>query len=276
MGEILSVLPSGSGTTLANAGISADGKKIVYSAIRTSSNLWKVALNRVSGDAIGPPTAFTSDTSQRNTLGRFSADGQKLGLNRWRPGTSADIWIADADGKNLTQLTNNPATDSQASWFPEGDKLAFLSDRNNNRMAMWTISLATGKEEPFFDLGDGVQYAALSPDGKQVAFNLNQNGAVNVWVASIKDGQRRQLTFDSQLMGFPSWSPDGQFLAFEMQRGDYAYLMVIPSGGGQPTQFTFYHNQDLPNGWLPDRGQTVFVRQRDRILDIYTISRSTA
>ena len=275
MGEILSVLPSGSGTTLANAGISADGKKIVYSAIRTSSNLWTVALNRVSGDAIGPPTAFTSDTSQRNNLVHFSPDGQKIALNRWRPGTSADIWIADADGKNLTQLTNNPATDSQASWFPEGDKLAFLSDRINNRMAMWTISLATGKEEPFFDLGDGVQYAALSPDGKQLAFNLNQNGAVNVWVASIKDGQRRQLTFDSQLMGFPCWSPDGQFLAFEQQRGDNSYLMVIPSGGGQPTQLTFDQSKDFPSGWSPDGDKIVFAGQRNGIWNVYWISRST-
>ena len=53
---------------------------------------------------------------------------------------------------NLTQVTNNPATDSQASWLPEGDKLAFLSDRDNKHLMLWTISLATGKEEPLLDL----------------------------------------------------------------------------------------------------------------------------
>ena len=53
-------------------------------------------------------------------------------------------------------------------------------------MKLWTISLATGKEEPLLDLGEGVQFAALSPDGKQVAYNWNQNGATNVWVASVK------------------------------------------------------------------------------------------
>ncbi len=274
VGEVVSVLPPGSGTSLVNASTSADGQKIAYSAIRTSSNLWTVPLNRVSGDA-SPPVAFTSDTSQRNNLVRFSPDGRKVALNRWRPGTSADIWTADADGKNLTQLTNNPATDSQASWFPEGDKLAFLSDRNDNRMAMWTISLATGKEEPFLDLGEGVQFAALSPDGAHVAFNLNQNGAVNLWTASIKDGQRKQLTFDSQLMGFPCWSPDGQFIAFEMQRGDNAYLMVMPSSGGQPTQLTFNQSKDFPAGWSPDGDRIVFAGRRKGIWNIYWISRST-
>jgi len=142
-------------------------------------------------------------------------------------------------------------------------------------MKLWTISLATGKEEPFLDLGEGVQFAALSPDGKQVAFNLNQNGAMNVWVASVKDGQRKQLTFDSQLMGFPSWSPDGQFLSFEMQRGENAYLMVIPSSGGQPTQFTFDQGRAYASSWSPDGDKIVFAGQRNGIWNIYWISRST-
>jgi Tol biopolymer transport system component len=275
IGDLTSLLPSGSGTRQANASISADGKKIAYSAIRTSSNLWMVSLKHGSDDPMGSPTAFTGDTSQRNNLVRFSPDGRKLALNRWRPGTSADIWIADADGKKLVQLTNNPATDSQPGWFPGGDKLAFLSDRDSDHMTMWTISLATGKEEPFLDLGEGVQYAALSPDGKQVAFNLNRDGAVNVWVYSVTNGQRKQLTFDSQLMGFPCWSPDGQFLAFEQQRGDNSYLMVIPSGGGQPTQLTFDQSTDFPSGWGPDGDKIVFAGQRDGIWNIYWISRSS-
>ena len=274
VGDPVSVLPIGSGISLANISISADGQKIVYNAIRISSNLWTVLLDSVSGDA-KPPAPFTSDTSQRNNLVRFSPDGRKVALNRWRPGTSADIWIADADGKNLTQLTNNPATDSQASWFPEGDKLAFISDRNNNHMMVWTISLPTRKEEPLLDLGEGVQYAALSPDGNEVAYNLNQNGAVNVWVASVKTGQRKQLTFDDQLMGFPCWSPDGRFLAFEQQRGDNSYIMVIPSSGGETTRLTFDKSKDFPGSWSPDGDKIVFAGRRNGIWNIYWISRTT-
>jgi len=274
VGDAVSVLPSGPGTTLASASISADGRKIVYNAIRTSSNLWTVPLDSASGDA-KPPAPFTGDTSQRNNLVRFSPDGRKVALNRWRFGTSADIWIADADGKNLTQLTNNPATDSQASWFPEGDKLAFISDRNNNHMMMWTISLTTRKEEPLLDLGEDVQFATLSPDGNEVAYNFNQNGAVNVWVASVRTGQRKQLTFDNQLMGFPSWSPDGKFLSFEMQRGDNTYIMVMPSSGGQPTQLTFDQTKDFASGWSPDGDKIVFAGRRNGIWNIYWISRTT-
>jgi len=274
IGEPEPMLTSGPGTGLSNLAISANGKKIVYSALRISSNLWSVSLSPTSGDALSPPAPFTRDTSQRNNLVRFSPDGRRVALTRWRPGTSADIWVADADGKNLTQLTNNPATDSQASWLPDGDKLAFLSDRDQY-LRLWTISLATGKEEPLLDLGEGVQFAELSPDGKQVTFNLIQNGAMNVWVASVADGQRKQLTFDSQLMGFPSWSPDGQLLAFEMQRGEDAYLMIVPSSGGQPTQLTSDRGKAWPHDWSPNGDKIVFAGQRNGIWNIYWISRTT-
>ncbi len=149
---------------------------------------------------------------------------------------SSDIWVADADGKNLTQVTHNQGTDSQANWFPSGDKIAFLSDHNSKYLTLKTISLTTGKEEQLADLGDGVQFATLSPDGKRVAYNFMQNGVINIWVATLESGERKQLTFDNETAAFPCWSPDGKWIAYEMKRGHDDYLMLIPSSGGEPIQ----------------------------------------
>src|ERR1700754_4179703 len=277
IGEPSIVLSPGSGSAIRTAAISLDGKKIAYSGSRTMSNLWAVSMSKSTAEATGPPSAFTRDTSLRNNLVRFSPDGRKLALTRWRPGTSADIWVADADGRNLTQLTNNTATDSQASWFPSNDKIAFLSDRDNNerRFALWSISLTTGKEEHLMDMGIGAQFVALSPDGSQAAFNADEKGVINLWVASLKDGQRKQLTFDDHLMGFPCWSRDGRWIAFENQVGEEAQLMIIPSSGGQITQLTFDHGKHWPNDWSPDGDKITFAGQRDGVWNIYWVSLST-
>ena len=266
---------SRSGKGIVNPRISADGKKIVYGDVRTLSNLWSVSLSPASSEVSGSPVPFTRDTSQRNNLARFSPDGRKLALTRWRPGTSGDIWVADSDGGNLTQLTSDPGADSQPNWLPEGNKLVFLTTRDNNHPRLWTISLLTGKEEPFLDLGNDVEFAQLSPDGKQVVFNTIQNGSVNIWVVNVQDGRKKQLTFDDQLMGFGSWSPDGQFIAFEMRRGDDDYLAVVPSSGGQITQLTFDHGRSWPHGWSPDGDKITFAGQRNGVWNIYWISRST-
>jgi TolB protein len=140
---------------------------------------------------------------------------------------------------------------------------------------LWTISLATGKEEPFLDLGDGVQYAQLSPDGQQVAYNYIQNGALNVWIARVKDGSRKQLTFGNTLMGFPTWSPDSQLIAYEWKEGEDEQLMVMPAGGGQSAQLTSGHGKSWAHSWSGDGDKITFAGQRDGVWNIYWISRST-
>jgi Tol biopolymer transport system component len=274
VGDPLVVLAPSGGFGIGSPTISADGKKIIYGASRIVSNLWSVPLSSATAEPVGPPSQFSRDTSLRNNLVRFSPDGKKIAITRWRTGSSADIWVGDADGKKLIQLTNNPATDSQPSWLPEGDRLVFLSDRANNRTTLWTISVSTGKEEPLLDLGDGVQYAVLSPDGKQVAFNLIQNGVMNIWVANVSDGSRKQVTFDTELMGFPCWSPNGQWLAFESAHGGDNNLMLIPSSGGQPTQLTFDHGKNWPHSWSHDGDKIAFAGERDGIWNIYWYSLS--
>ena len=274
IGEPTMVLQAREGASFSGPVVSADGKKILYSANRIESNLSTVSL-LANGDAAGPPSIFASDTSSRNTLPRFSADGKKIAFNRWRRTTGNHIWVGDADGKNLTQITNNPRGEAQANWLPGGEKVAFLSENADKRLILWTVSIVTGKQEPLLDLGPGIQYATLSPDGNYVAYNFIQNGIINVWVASVHDGQRKQLTFEEEMGGFPCWSADGQWIAYEKKRGPHDYLMLIPSKGGQSIQLTFDSGKSWPHSFSPNGEEIVFAGQRDGIWNIYTIAINT-
>ena len=130
-------------------------------------------------------------------------------------------------------------------------------------------------QEPLLDLGEGVQFATVSPDGNQVAYNFIQNGIMNVWLAGVHDGQRKQLTFDNEMSGFPCWSPDGRLLAYEMKRGEDDYLMLIPVNGGPATQLILDKGKSWPNSFSPDGDKIVFAGQRDGVWNIYSISLST-
>jgi len=115
-----------------------------------------------------------------------------------------------------------------------------------------------GREEPLLDLGEGVEFATLSPDGSQVAFNSKKGGTINIWLASLKSGETRQLTFDNELAVFPCWSPDGKWLAFELKRGDDNYLAVMLSSGSAATQLISDHGKSWPHSLVARWRQNSF------------------
>jgi Tol biopolymer transport system component/DNA-binding winged helix-turn-helix (wHTH) protein len=254
--------------------ISADGKKLVYSAPMMKSSITSVPISRDSFEAAGAPEPLAQDTSYRKGLPRFSPDGQKIAYTTFRGGTNQDIWMMDADGKNPLQLTADPAPDWCPSWFADNDRIAFQSTRQE-KLVVFSISIKSGREKLLFDPGQNMGWAVLSPGGNQVAFNSTKSGTINVWTAAVEVGTPVQLTFDKETMGWPCWSPDEKLLAFQMRRGDDTHVMVMPSSGGEPTQLTFDRGQSWPHSFSPDGDKIAFAGFRNGYWNVWWVSRST-
>ena len=61
----------------------------------------------------------------------------------------------------------------------------------------------------------------LSPDGREIAFHvIDEGGVINVWTQPLDGGPRKQVTFDAEAMSYPMWSPDGRSIVVEIKRGD--------------------------------------------------------
>lgn len=253
--------------------ISADGKRIAYTPLTVASNLWSVPVpQRTTNEATEPPVALTHDTSYRNSNPDFSPDGKKVAYHVIRVGGKSDVWLIDPDGRNATQLTTDPASDLRPSWFPDGEQIAFQSNRQGKDL-MLAINLKSGKERTLFEAGQDLTFPRISPDGEQIVFNSKKSGATNLWVASIESGAVKQLTFDKEAIGFPCWSPDGQFLAFEVKRGDATHVGMMPSGGGEVVQLTSTHGQSWPHSWSPDGDKIAFAGFRDGFWNVWWVSR---
>lgn len=105
-----------------------------------------------------------------------------------------DIWIMDADGKNKIQVTNNGAANFAPFFFPDGQKILFCSNIDNEdkrNFDIFKINIdGTGLERiTFHNEFDG--FPMFSPDGKKLAFCSNRNGKVkgetNVFICDWVD-----------------------------------------------------------------------------------------
>lgn len=268
-------LSSSSSERIRNFAISADGKKAVYSALFTDSNLWSVQLSLTSSAATGPPTSLTQDRAFRNSVPVFSPDGKRIAFNTQktnRERAEGDIWIMDANGKNPKQATTEGG--GLVSWFPGGEQLAFLSYRNPR--TAWSVNLQTGQDKPLsLDFGEDVNYMRLSRDGTQILFNSKRSGTTNISKITVNGGEPKQLTFDREMIGFGCWSPDGKTIGVQIKRGEDTNIGVMPSDGGAITQLTFDKGQSWLSGFSPDGDKLIFAGFRDGLWNIWWVSRST-
>jgi TolB protein len=67
-----------------------------------------------------------------NTYPAWSPDGKRIAFRRMLGETNSEVFLANADGTNARNLTNDPAFDGWPAWSPDGSHIAFASNRRGS------------------------------------------------------------------------------------------------------------------------------------------------
>lgn len=181
-----------------------------------------------------------------------------------------------------TQITSWAGFDCYPTLSPDGNSIAYSSDRSGN-FEIYVKQLTAGGREVQLTSDKSENFEpAWSPDGKLIAYASKHRGGI--WIVPALGGTARQLT---ETGSYPAWSNDGSRIVFQSGgvSDDLAAIAsgallpstiwTIPVQGGTATQITKVGQPAGGHGsasWSPDGKQIVFASYDPERTDLWLIS----
>ncbi len=180
---------------------SPDGKRLVFVSHRNGGlQLWVMKANGTK-----PVNLFP-----RGVEPSWSPDGTKIAFTNSDPdGTAnADIYVINADGTGLINLSNDAGTNSHyATWSPDGTSIAFVSDRSGTDQ-IWVMTVDGANPVMITNSNEQSTAPAWSPNNKLIAFIANQGGSSAVYTMKTDGtGLSRITGNDTSPNDLPNWQP---------------------------------------------------------------------
>jgi Tol biopolymer transport system component len=203
-------------------GWSPDGKFVVAAA------------QKESRDAL-----YVIDVDDRETVAELQVDLDAVERPDWSPdqarfvftgmiGGQVDLWAVEADGTNLTQLTNDLHDERGPRWSPDGRRVLFTTDRGgDDGLDLWTVDVESGAMRPLVaergDQWDG----CWSGDGRSVYYGSDEHGTRDLMRRDVATGEAVRLTRLVGGAGAPSVAREGGQLAFNVyEKGRFRVVLV--------------------------------------------------
>jgi Tol biopolymer transport system component len=178
------------GTAASHLSWSPDGEKIVFSAnFDGDDEIWSVTVSTTSLEQV------TDNNAARDLDPSYSPDGEQIVFTSddGTPDFSA-IYVMDADGTNVTRLTEVPISKSPA-WSPDGTRIAYI---NNQQGDDDVYVMDADGQRPFLvtiDDGSAVDSSPVwSPDGEWIFFASNREDQETRWYTVDLQGNWESIT----------------------------------------------------------------------------------
>ena len=202
-----------------------------------------------------------------------------LGAERIAFVYGGDIWTCAPDGSDVTRITSTPAVEAFPHLSPDGEWLAFTSDRTGEG-SVYVVASRGGIPERLTWHPEPSEVRGWTPDGSQILFASTRETAPvaynRLWTVSRAGGPAELLTAQ---WGFDaSYGPDGRRIALDkMSRWDSEWRAYR---GGQNTPLILLDlvtNEEvlLPNDrttdvqptWVGD--EVYFLSDRDFTMNVW-------
>ena len=212
--------------------ITFDGEQIAISHhVPHDNNQSTIFIMPIEGS--DTPRQVTKSGAGHAYLHGISPDNQTVIFTGWR-NNKFDIYAADVNTMEETQLTDTPFLDDGSEYSPDGEFIYFNSNRTG-AMQLWRMK-ADGTEQTqlTFDENFNDWFPHISPDGKWILFISYGTDVesgdhpfykhVTLRLMPISGGDPEIVAYlygGQGTINVPSWSPDSRYVAFVSNSGRF-------------------------------------------------------
>ncbi len=172
-----------------------------------------------------------------------------------RRGNTKEIYIVDYDGYNAQPFTHNGSSNLFPNWSSDNSKLAFVSYRTG-KPEINIFSYIDGSRLTFPSFNSLASTPAISPDGRQIAFDLRTTrpaGDTDIFISNLDGSNRRNITNHPALDTSPTWSPSGKQIAFASSReGRGGQIFICDTDGSNIRRIVKEGGDAASPAWSPD------------------------
>jgi TolB protein len=164
-----------------------------------------------------------------NAEGSYSPDGKQIVFCSNRSGPqNLELYIMDADGRNVRQLTHAPGCYNGGPFFsPDGKRVVFRSDRKKkDHLQLYVINADGTSEKALTDNDNWVYWAPYwAPDGRHLIYTAADHSDptmrpnYDLYWMNLGDGKITRLTYAPGGDVLPVISPDGRKVMWTSTRG---------------------------------------------------------
>jgi Tol biopolymer transport system component len=190
----------------------------------------------------------------------WSPDGKRIAFAGRGQGGPGDLFLIDAEGRNLRRLTHSDDLEEHDPvWSSDGKRLAyFAQDQALSQDDLMVLSLSTGMSRSVVRGGPLKGQLEWSPDGRKFAFVTSWGGGRGVQVVDATSGEAVDAWLEQK---YPVWSPNGSSVAFVVTENERTQL-IVAKRDGSGARVLYGGEKDVGVGdiaWSPN-GRTLAFR----------------
>jgi eukaryotic-like serine/threonine-protein kinase len=199
-------------------------------------------------------TANRRDLTPSGAFPRYAASGhliyEQAGTLMAVPFDPQRLEIKGAAVPVIEGVAGSTATQAAQYSISATGSLLYVSGgtEQNQRKMVWVSR--NGTEQPLLADPHAYQYVRLSPDGRRVAVELDNQ----IWLYDLARGTLSPFTFEGSLNQTPTWTPDGKRIAFYSNKegGAPNLFWQLADGSGGLERLTTSDYTHVPRSFSPD------------------------